>query len=328
MRSVVRIKFGSHLYGTNTPQSDEDYKAVHIPSASEILLQRVRGSVCSKRDKREGEKNFVGEVDEESYSLQRYLGLLVEGQTVAIDMLFAPVPLHSSDVWEYIRANKHRLLTNKSAAFVGYCRTQANKYGIKGSRVAAARDAAVLFKDALDRLGHQAKVSEIADQLSVLAGEHTQIVTQVVNRDGDLGTFLECCNRKAAFTGTIKQAYEMFAKVYESYGNRAQLAQQNEGIDWKALSHAVRVGEEALELMSTGQITFPLRNASAILAIKQGQIPYESVADQIEKLLEAVENASATSVLRPQADLEFIDELVTKEYKLEVEGTTNLKSNG
>lgn len=100
MKLIVQIKFGSHLYGTNTPTSDEDYKSVYVPDAREILLQRVTGSLqLGAKTKREGEKNLPGDVDNECYSFQRYLGLISEGQTVAVDMLFAPEPMVTSDLW-------------------------------------------------------------------------------------------------------------------------------------------------------------------------------------------------------------------------------------
>ena len=144
MRKIVDIKFGSHLYGTSTPESDVDFKSVYIPARNDILLQRVKGSITNQRPKNQGEKNYAGEVDQESYSLQRFLHLAAEGQTVALDILFAPewaMVQPPSLEWVEITANRQKLLTRKSAAFVGYCRTQANKYGIKGSRVAAARRA-------------------------------------------------------------------------------------------------------------------------------------------------------------------------------------------
>src|ERR1700722_15667678 len=122
---VVRIEFGSHLYGTNTSASDHDYKSVYVPCADDILFQRVKGSLGHKGKRFEGDKNSPEDTDDEMYSLQRYLGLLSEGQTVTIDMLFAPKPLITSPLWEEIRANKDLLLTKRSAAFVGYCRTQA-----------------------------------------------------------------------------------------------------------------------------------------------------------------------------------------------------------
>lgn len=38
MDLIVKMKFGSHLYGTNTEDSDVDYKGVFLPSKKEILL--------------------------------------------------------------------------------------------------------------------------------------------------------------------------------------------------------------------------------------------------------------------------------------------------
>ena len=30
-------KFGSHLYGTNTPESDEDFKGVYLPTLEQCI---------------------------------------------------------------------------------------------------------------------------------------------------------------------------------------------------------------------------------------------------------------------------------------------------
>jgi hypothetical protein len=139
-------------------------------------------------------------------------------------------------------------------------------------------------------------------------------VEQKQNAEGALGLYFECCNRKVPVTASIKLAYDIYAKVHNNYGNRAQLAEQNEGIDWKALSHAVRVGREALELLETGEITFPLQNAGHILHIKKGYLPYNEVAEEIEGLLGAVEHAATVSPLQEEADTEFIDSLVSAVY--------------
>ena len=310
---IVRVEFGSHLYGTNTPSSDRDYKSVYLPSARDILLQHVKGSLGHKVKQVEGDKNSPEDVDDEMYSLQRYLQLLAEGQTVAIDMLFTPKPLVTSVLWDKIKANKDRLLTKRSAAFVGYCRTQANKYGIKGSRVAAAKDASEFFGKHYDRLGNTAKLHRIADLIPSIAGEHTKIV-ELETTPGNKEWFVDCCNRKVSFGNTIKAAYEIYSRIYDNYGQRAKLAQTNEGIDWKALSHAVRVATEALELLATANVTFPLPNAAHVLDIKLGRLPYDQVASEIEELLEKVEQASATSPLRDEVDQEFIDDFVYGAY--------------
>src|SRR5207253_2963550 len=125
MRKIVTVKFGSHLYGTSTPSSDLDIKSVYVPDARSIALQRVKGSISNKRPKSIGEKNYAGEVDEESYSLQRFLELAAEGQIVALDVLFAPewaMTEPPAPEWQAIMQNRSRLRTRKSAAFVNYCR--------------------------------------------------------------------------------------------------------------------------------------------------------------------------------------------------------------
>lgn len=320
MKTVVRMKFGSHLYGTNTPESDTDFKSVFLPDAEDILLQRVPRSINKQRNKAEGERNQPGDIDEESFSLQQFLALLAQGQTVALDMLFAPEtwPTDETGLWTIIRNNRDKLLTKKSAAFVGYCRTQANKYGIKGSRVAAAKAAAEFFNELMEIGLPSSKLSAFRKDLGLLVSwhpDHMGIVEQVVNRDGDIGEFFECCNRKVGFGNTIKEAQAVFNRIYDNYGDRARKAQDNEGVDWKALSHAVRVGHQALELLRDHNITFPLPNAAHILDIKLGRLPYQVVADEIEQLLVKVEEAEKTSTLPDKVDSGFIDSLVHDHYE-------------
>lgn len=97
MTTLVEIKFGSHLYGTSTPASDLDLKAVHLPTARELLLQQVKGVRNDGTKADNTRRNTADDVDRESYALQKYLGLAAEGQTVALDMLFAPGPIYLCD---------------------------------------------------------------------------------------------------------------------------------------------------------------------------------------------------------------------------------------
>jgi predicted N-acetyltransferase YhbS len=82
------------------------------------------------------------------------------------------------------------------------------------------------------------------------------------------------------------------------------------------------VGREALELLQTGKITFPLPCAAEILAIKQGARAYEAVAETIDRLLVDVEEAAVSSSLREAPDFVFMDDLVARAYRGKVLGTT------
>lgn len=322
MRTIVHLRFGSHLYGTATPASDLDYKAVFVPTTRDILLRRGRDTVGTHRPKAaEGEKNVAGEVDEEAYSLQRYLALVAEGQTVALDVLFAPRWAVTTDPlpeWDEIVRNRYRLLTRRSAAFLGYCRQQANKYGIKGSRVAAAREAFKLLGRELIMRGTTAKLLECEPQIANLVAAHEHMSLIEIEGATDVNgarrsvRHWEVCNRKMPLTQTIKSAHEVMRRIVDEYGHRARQAASNQGVDWKALSHAVRVGRQAIELLDTGFVTFPRPEAAHLVAIKTGTLPYQAVAEEIEGLLTETKVAAARSNLPDTPDLAWVDEFVAQ----------------
>ena len=322
-RLIVKMKFGSHLYGTETPQSDEDWKAVFIPSRRDILLQRAPHVYNTSTRAPELVKNSVGDVDTETFSLHQFFKLLLEGQTVALDMLFAPERfwMNRSDVWRDILSLSHRFLSRKCTAFVGYCQQQAAKYGIKGSRVAAVREAIATLEE-LDRTpdvrleAYAAGWEELSERC-----EHVNIVQIPSRKDGPLLPHLEVCNRKFAYTLKVSYVLGVLRGIFAEYGKRALAAEKNEGVDWKALSHAVRVTMEAEQLLLLHSISFPLTGADRLRRIKLGEFPYAKVAEWIEEGLERVKKAEAQSSLPDDSDRELAEEITVALYDQTVRGT-------
>jgi hypothetical protein len=317
------MTFGSHLYGTATPASDLDFKSVFVQSAGSILLQSAPKTLSHQRPKGIGEKNYAGELDEERISLQKFLQLAAEGQTMALDMLFAPgYALVDPPSWEWreIIANRHRLLTRKSAAFIGYARQQANKFGMKGTRVAASRGALALLEAAVRDHGASAKLEVVAAAIEALTAESEHMAFHDdVTPHGQRVILWEVCDRKMPFTASIKSARDIMQRVVDEYGRRALMAETQQGVDWKALSHAVRVGDEAVELLSTGHVSFPLPNAGHIVDIKLGRLPYRDVAEEIDGLLERVEQAAAASTLPDQPDEDWMQNFIMHVHREAIE---------
>ena len=288
---VVLIRVGAHLYGTATEDSDLDLKGVYLPTAEDILLQRVRPTVTLGPAREEGERRRAGDVEVELFSLDRYLDLLAAGQTVALDLLFAPdeaMLRPPAPLWQELRAAAPRLVTRHAGSFLRYARRQATLFGLKGGRLAAARRALALLDEAVARLGTTAKLAAIAPEFEALAAEQEHIaVTLLPTAAGGTLMHLDLGGRKVPFTAGLGRARELAAHVVAAYGRRAREAERNEGVDWKALSHAVRVGRQALELLGTGRLGFPLGCAPHLLAIKRGELPYPAVAAEIEALYRA-----------------------------------------
>lgn len=317
MNLILETHFGSHLYGTDTPASDFDWKAIRIPSAKEILLQRIKLTITDNTKVDTTIKNAVGDVDRETWALHQFFKLVGEGQTVAMDVLFSPPVAWVGEphpLWLKITDNRHRLVSSKSASFLGYCRQQANKYGIKGSRMKAAELAAERLETLLI-MKYNGRLGEfdlwLMENLSGV--EHIEFV-DIPTPNGGVVRHLSVCGRKAPYTSSLKTASEIFTKLYTQYGVRARAAKANEGVDWKALSHAVRVGTQAVELLTSGHVTFPRPEAAHLVAIKTGQLTYEEVANEIEDLLTMVEEAALSSTLPSEPDHQFMEDLTLEAY--------------
>ena len=75
MQLIVKMKFGSHLYGTATEDSDLDYKGVFIPSLRQLLLNRVPKSI-NESTGNDISKNTKYDIDYDLYSLHYFIMLL------------------------------------------------------------------------------------------------------------------------------------------------------------------------------------------------------------------------------------------------------------
>jgi hypothetical protein len=319
VRQLVRVKHGSHLYGTSTPSSDLDFKGVHIPSGEAIIMQRAENVIDRKLKLSDTIKNAAGDTDDQSYSLQKFFGMVAAGDTVATEILFAPEPfiVFADPDWQEVQRIGRTLLNRKCNGFVGYCRRQAAKYGIKGSRMAACKDIVELLTAGIEKHGTVGKVELLADELAAFCATHEFSEIEIItSQAGTDVPHLEVVDRKVPFTASIKVALEIYAKVYDNYGGRARAAMNNEGIDWKAVSHAVRVARQAAELLTTGAITFPRPDAAELLSIKLGEAPYMEVSEMLEGLVERVETLALTSALPEKSDHRLIDRTVLQFYAI------------
>lgn len=320
--SKVTVLFGSHVYGTNTPESDLDYKTIYIPRGDDILLQRVKDTMNLGTKKDPRAKNQKDDIDHNVYSLQRYMELLLEGQTEALEILFTPDPFIQGvkpDWWKYLQEDKDHFIHKGTAQFAEYCKGQADKYGIKGSRVAAFR--AVL--DVLSAHAYQPsmRVEELLPiwlELSVsIPFVKVLDIEQKVPTAGTGETVrktmphLEVAGKKIPFNSTIKHSLPQVQKWFSEYGDRALQAEKNEGIDWKACMHAIRVGRQAKELLLTGSITLPRPDAAELLAIRRGHAEggpaYPEVSALIEEGLAGLVEAALQSKLPAEPNRDFSD---------------------
>ena len=138
MQPIVKIRFGSHLYGTNNQNSDTDYKGIFIPDYREILLGKISHN-DNQSTGSNNSKNTKDDVDTEWISIHKFIKDAISGQTYAFDMLHAPENMCErtiySGLWDEIVDNREKFYSKNIHAFVGYAKGQAAKYSKVSSRL-------------------------------------------------------------------------------------------------------------------------------------------------------------------------------------------------
>ncbi|MCK5613169.1 nucleotidyltransferase domain-containing protein [Candidatus Pacearchaeota archaeon] len=306
---IVFMKFGSHLYGMNTPDSDTDYKGIYLPTRKQILEGDIpkAASYKTKSTKEEGVRNGKDDIDLQIFSLHHFMKLAMKGETVALDMMHAPAewPLVSSDIWDTIQRLRGKFYTKNLKSFVSYARKQAAKYGIKGSRLADIKKVMEFFDEKI-RIGLKClgdlepMLLDVWDELPTGAHIHK------LDDDIPAAKMYQVAGKKFGGTCKLSYVYPILGKYYDQYGHRAKQAEENKGIDWKAVSHALRAAMQVSELLSTGSIQYPLRAAPLLTEIKQGKRDYKRhVAPLLEMYMNQCEKLSGLSNYPEKCDQEF-----------------------
>lgn len=282
---------GSLLYGTDTPGlSDIDVRGLFLPSPASLAPGTAPASLRLSTAEA-GARNTAEDVDIDLWPVGHWLlKLLPAGDTGALDLLFSPshaaCTLYRAPVLDRVFAAPARLVdTAHSRACAKYCLGQAKKYGIKGSRMGAlkkTRDWLRLHYPAPDP---QTRLRDVLDALLAACADGVFCASAEANGE----KALQLCGKLHA--GGIRLT-ELLARVDADmlrFGGRAEDAARNAGVDYKALSHALRALMQMDELLRTGRVVFPLAGREELAAIKRGLRTWQDIEPRILSGLSALE---------------------------------------
>ena len=314
---VYITMYGSKLFGTDNDNSDTDYKGIFIPNKNDVLLKRdIEHYNYNTNVKYKNEKD---DVDLQLYSIYKWFNLLKKGETGALDLLFS---LFREDTQVYkdavfvkiMKENYRRFYNKKLHSFIGYCVGQSKMYNIKGERFNELHDFVEHFKSiAIEnpekKLENYFKnIEKIFEKKSY---KYVKFIKASISRGNQAykeGRYVELLGKR--FSGSVSVAYftKLITEMEEQFGHRTRDASR--GVDYKALSHAVRVINEIEELLDDEFITFPLKNRVYISSIKEGNEALENVMHYLDVKLDEVQDKLENSALPDKSDEEFIDNLI------------------
>ena len=278
---ILEYRVGSHLYGTNTPTSDEDFSGVFVaPEEYYLGLNSVEEVDFSVVSKREDGKNNPDAVDRKFYEFRKFVRLSLENNPNVIEQLFVNEPnlLFVNDLGRELLSHRHMFLhRGLKHKFLGYGFSQKHKMIIRTDKFYELKNALDWMKDFNKPDTYMVELKEKGLPFMVFKQKHVTI--------GDLDFEL---TRQLRWVQ--KKVEERLSKV----GNRKELYLEK-GYDTKFASHFLRLLIEGMELLETGDLQFPLRDRQLVLEVKEGKWNLNEVlklGDEVERWVEKLSGKS------------------------------------
>lgn len=338
---LVAITYGSHLYGTSTPTSDHDFKAISLPPYRDLVLAKP---LKVERYRFDVSGNPVGHnttmpdngYEAEHTPVQKFVHDFLSGQAYAVETVFAVLQgahekhmgppgsvsarraAHFVTLCGYLATE---FVHRNVQGMVGFAMKQTFDYVRRGERLNLAKEVLTVLNEILAPTAFEASSIRLdtvwehrdLDVTDKTAVETLTVLDEIVKRTGlEIGSAennnkkirtLKLNGREYLETTTLVHLQNAVQKLVSQYGDRSSAAAETD-VDWKSLSHAMRVYQQVIEYLQTGFIVFPRPNTDDLLQIKQGKQPLEEVKDRLRSLDDHVQEMMASSEL-PEVDEAF-----------------------
>jgi len=255
---------GSRLYGTNTEMSDTDKRGVCIPPMR-VLLDPFQ--------KFEQKDSFDEDDDRTIFNLEKFFKLCADCNPNIVELLFIPDDkvLFMSDAWEKVLENRNLFLSKKAKwTFTGYAFSQVGS--IKSHRKYFTNPPK--RKPMRSDFGLKETPTISGDGLNALANSPMGMLKdEYINEIGNEVSYKKAMEDWHDYVAWRDARNPVRKKMEEDFG-----------YDCKKASHTFRLMQEGKELLTTGGISFPLENASELLAVKNGRYSFDEFMEKVEAM--------------------------------------------
>lgn len=345
---VYKCLVGSKAYGTDTPESDTDYKGIYIQPTNDILGFGYKQQID------------IGK-DECYYEIKRFIELAASANPTILEMLFMPEKhqIVRHPCLDILFENKHKFITQKCfKAFGGYAYAQIQKarglnkkmnwekekitrktpidfcymqhgngskplveilknYNLKQEfcglcAIDHMPNCYLMYYDYVAQYGSESNTSEKYPILGFkgIAFEDSNDI-RLSSIPKDIESF--------GIVYYNKDAYSIHCKDYLSYTewlekrNKARYVDiENHGqqIDGKNMLHCIRLLDCCIEIGQTEEFQVERPDAKRLLRIRKGEVSLESILVEAEGKLNVIDKLADNSTLPKELDMQFAHDLL------------------
>jgi uncharacterized protein len=296
-RTILLVRHGSHAYGLNTPESDEDYKGVCVKT-KECYFGFTR-----RFEQHEHMGSKSDGIDSVVYSLDKFATLAADCNPNIIEILHVANEdvLKCDSFGEELRSHRDDFLSKKARwTFSGYAAAQLKRIKTHRAWLLNPPKGAPSRADFGLSVGDRVSKSELGAFDSMAA-------------DG-----LDVTLPKAVVTlFTREKAYQAANTHFNQYLNwvktrnpkRAE-GEAKWGYDVKHGCHLIRLMRMCKEILATSNVLVKRPDREELLAIRRGERTYDSLIDEAERLEAECDALYETSTLPREPNRAKLDEMI------------------
>lgn len=323
---------GSQAYGTNTPESDEDFRGIFVmPASFHAGLEDIKQISDAKED-------------QQFFELTRFIELLTKNNPTALELLFTPQDCIRYKHPAFDLIPREAFLSKLcEQSFAGYAVAQIKKArGLNKKIVNPEPEKRKQLREFCYVLENQGSIT-LDQWLSKNQINETDCGLVAVNHA--VGTYAVFHNPTGNYRGIFSprddsailcssvpmeakpiawmtssiDAFKAHCKSHKSYWdwvanrneNRYQTnASHDRGYDSKNMMHTLRLLDMAIEIAEEQTIHVRRPNTEWLLKVKAGNYHYDELLTLAEQKLEAVKQAFAKSQLPDKPDFYTANELL------------------
>jgi uncharacterized protein len=346
-RAILLTKVGSHSYGINNPGSDVDYKGIFIaPKAYYLGLKNIEQKDRGWEQDSNYFPTLNGVKDLVFYELRKYLKLAKDANPNILELLFESSEFYEyiHPVGHKLLEHREAFLSKKiKYSYSGYAYAQIRK--IKShrkwllnppSKKPVAEDYDLTDSSALDKSEEKAFITFlwmlIKDRIEYLEEQQElyDLISDRIDFKGVINNnqlpqefypYLQNLTQASdRYMEILRRTQEYRKDLYYWKSYQAWLKNRNLqraeleakcGYDSKHAAHCIRLVRMGNEILTTGKVNVDRRriDAAELLDIRLGNVAYEVVLEEAERLFELLDHSYEISKLPHKVEDEQINQL-------------------
>lgn len=286
--TILKVRIGSHLFGTNTPDSDLDIEGVFMPPISVLYgLGECKEVDLSTVSKDENGRNTADAVDFKIREYRTFMRLALQNNPNILNIVFSNDEnvIFQDDFGKRLRGMAEYFPHKEGLRrFYGYAQSQLAKMTIKPENHSN-------LKKAKEFLSECNQKDILINALATAINNGNEYISNIM-RDQGYGKHIVVADLHLERGLQVGKALAMITGRLDRASARAENWEKF-GYDVKFASNLILILLEGIELGQTGGLQFPLRDRELILGIKKGEFKLSTIdtlaTDLISKLLYLIE---------------------------------------